>query len=132
MSETGESRIFSPSSTEFQEASITFTTLVDAYAGTDFQVHARPDASSNAMEEDGRGSTSAILTPSRRELQLRLPRPLDPVLVCPKRTFRVLAQLWRFTATAKLQGSLRTSHSTSGCTLRNWSPSILARGRSPR
>ena len=100
-----ESRIFSPSSTEFQEASITFTTLVDAYAGTDFQVHARPDGSSNAMEEDERGSTSANLTPSRREPQLRLPRPLDPVLVCPKRTFRVLALLWRFAATAKLRGS---------------------------
>ena len=63
-----ESRIFSPSSTEFQEASITFTTLVDAYAGTEFQVHARPDGSSNAMEEDGRGSTSAIPTQSPWEL----------------------------------------------------------------
>ena len=70
-----ESRIFSPSSTEFKEASITFTTLVDAYAGTVFQVHARPDGSSNAMEEDGSGTTLAIPTPSRRELKLRLPRP---------------------------------------------------------
>ena len=31
------------------------------------------------MEEDGRGSTSAVPTPSRRELKLCLPRPLDPV-----------------------------------------------------
>ena len=61
-----ESLIFSPSSTEFQEVSITFTTLVDAYAGTDFQVHFRPDGSLNAMEEDGRGSTSAIPMQSPR------------------------------------------------------------------
>ena len=127
-----ESRIFSPSSTEFQEASITFTTLVDAYAGTVFQVHARPDGSSNAMEEDGSGTTLAIPTPSRRELKLRLPRPLDPVSVCPKRTFRVLTLPWRFATIAKLRGCSWISHSTSGCTLRNGSLSTLDRGRSPR
>ena len=54
-------------SDEFREAAAMLSTLVDAYAGTDFQVHGRLDGSSNSMEEDERGSTSAIPTPSPRE-----------------------------------------------------------------
>ena len=54
-------------SDEFREAAIMFSTLVDAYAGTDFQVHARPTDFPDMMEEDGRGHSSAIPTQSLRE-----------------------------------------------------------------